>query len=107
MYSTSKNENYVVMTEGIQTFLEDLGLLQYFDMFIIKGFDCEDDLCHIDSADLDAMMIADPDHRHQILRAGEIPGEGNLVTRPPLITGVNNEPRASGEVTGGGTVKIY
>lgn len=69
MYSTSKNENYVVMTEGIQTFLEDLGLLQYFDMFIIKGFDCEDDLCHIDSADLDAMMIADPDHRHQILRA--------------------------------------
>lgn len=57
------------MTEGVQTFLEDLGLLQYFDMFVIKGFDCEEDICHIDSADLDSMMIADPDHRRQILHS--------------------------------------
>ncbi|XP_033755158.1 uncharacterized protein LOC117338076 [Pecten maximus] len=69
MYNGTKNENYVAMTEGVQTFLEDLGLLQYFDMFVIKGFDCEEDLCHIDSADLDSMMIADPDHRRQILHA--------------------------------------
>ncbi|OWF53494.1 uncharacterized protein LOC110446272 [Mizuhopecten yessoensis] len=69
MYNGTKNENYVTMTEGVQTFLEDLGLLQYFDMFVIKGFDCEEDLCHIDSADLDSMTIADPDHRRQILHA--------------------------------------
>ncbi|XP_060079918.1 uncharacterized protein LOC132559324 [Ylistrum balloti] len=69
MYNGTKNENYVTMTEGVQTFLEDLGLLQYFDMFVIKGFDCEDDLCHIDSADLDSMMVSDPDHRRQILHA--------------------------------------
>ena len=59
------------MTESVQTFLGDLGLLQYYDMFVIKGFDSEEDLCYVDGKDLDAMYITDPDHRKQILGAGE------------------------------------
>lgn len=64
------------MTERMQTipvkeFLENMGLMQYFDMFIIKGFDHEKDIVTLDEDDLDAMLISDPDHRHQILQAGE------------------------------------
>jgi hypothetical protein len=40
-------------------------------MFVIKGFDSEEDLCYVDGKDLDAMYITDPDHRKQILGAGE------------------------------------
>lgn len=62
------------MTERMQTipvkeFLENMGLMQYFDMFIIKGFDHEKDVVTLDEDDLDAMLISDPDHRHQILQA--------------------------------------
>lgn len=64
------------MTERMQTipvkeFLENMGLMQYFDMFIIKGYDNEKDIVTLDEDDLDAMLISDPDHRHQILQAGE------------------------------------
>ena len=64
------NKNTLEMTEGVQNFLGDLGLLQYFDMFVIKGFDSEEDLSHLNIRDLDAMYITDPDHRKQILEAG-------------------------------------
>lgn len=66
-----ENRNSLKMTESVQTFLGDLGLLQYYDMFVIKGFDSEEDLCYVDGKDLDAMYITDPDHRKQILGAGE------------------------------------
>lgn len=64
------------MTERMQTipvkeFLENMGLMQYFDMFIIKGYDNEKDIVTLDEDDMDAMLISDPDHRHQILQAGE------------------------------------
>lgn len=63
------NRNSLEMSSGVQAFLGDLGLLQYYDMFVIKGFDSEDDLCFIDEKDLDAMYITDTDHRAQILGA--------------------------------------
>ncbi|KAK3086301.1 hypothetical protein FSP39_016535 [Pinctada imbricata] len=62
------NENYRAITEGIQTFLADLGLVQYLDMFLMKGYDSEDDLSHLSDCDLDDMMITDPDHRQLILQ---------------------------------------
>ncbi|XP_071172366.1 uncharacterized protein [Mytilus edulis] len=65
--SPIQNKNTLEMTEGVQGFLGELGLLQYYDMFVIKGFDSEDDLCYLDGKDLDAMYITDPDHRKQIL----------------------------------------
>lgn len=68
--SPIQNKNTLEMTEGVQGFLGELGLLQYYDMFVIKGFDSEDDLCYLDGKDLDAMYITDPDHRKQILCSG-------------------------------------
>ncbi|XP_063443449.1 uncharacterized protein LOC134723836, partial [Mytilus trossulus] len=65
--SPIQNKNTLEMTEGVQGFLGELGLLQYYDMFVIKGFDSEDDLCYLDGKDLDAMYITDPDHRKHIL----------------------------------------
>lgn len=67
-----QNENYLTMVECIRKFLEDLGLVQYFDMFLIKGFDSEDDIRHIDEHDLDSMLISDTDHRRQIIYAGSV-----------------------------------
>ena len=66
----SRNENYMAIAEGVQDFLADLGLSQYYDMFVMKGYDTEGDLCHLSEADLDTMLITDPDHRQQILQAG-------------------------------------
>ncbi|XP_062621475.1 uncharacterized protein LOC134283050 isoform X2 [Saccostrea cucullata] len=62
------------MTERLQTlpirkFLEKMGLVQYLDMFLIRGYDSETDITALDENDLDTMMISDPDHRHQILQA--------------------------------------
>ncbi|XP_048762165.2 uncharacterized protein LOC125670816 [Ostrea edulis] len=62
------------MTERVQampvkSFLENMGLVQYLDMFLIKGYDNETDVTSLDEKDLDAMLISDPDHRHQILQA--------------------------------------
>lgn len=62
---------------GVQTFLGDLGLCQYYDMFVIKGFDSENDLAYLDAKDLDAMYITDTDHRKQILDAGNTLGHCN------------------------------
>lgn len=66
------------MTERVQampvkSFLENMGLVQYLDMFLIKGYDNETDVTSLDEKDLDAMLISDPDHRHQILQAGKHP----------------------------------
>lgn len=58
-----------MQTIPVKEFLENMGLMQYFDMFIIKGFDHEKDIVTLDEDDLDAMLISDPDHRHQILQA--------------------------------------
>ncbi|XP_061163138.1 uncharacterized protein LOC133172293 isoform X2 [Saccostrea echinata] len=62
------------MTERVQTlpirkFLENMGLVQYLDMFLIRGYDRETDITSLDENDLDTMLISDPDHRHQILQA--------------------------------------
>lgn len=65
------NENYIAMTEGVKTFLENLGLLQYYDIFLAKGFDSESDIFHLRHSDLDAMYISDPDHRRIITNAGK------------------------------------
>jgi len=71
-YGGLKNDNYIAMTQGVETFLQDLGLLQYFDIFVIKGFDSEDDICNLNQSDLDAMLISDVDHRRIILSAGKL-----------------------------------
>ena len=68
--SVMTNENYLAMTEGVKTFLEKLGLMQYYDMFLAKGFDSEDDLCYLNGADLDTMYIDNEAHRTAIIRAG-------------------------------------
>lgn len=65
------NHNSITMTEGVRFFLENLGLVQYFDIFIIKGFDREDDICELNESDMDSLMISDPDHRRQVLGAGK------------------------------------
>lgn len=67
------NENYMAMTEGLKTFLERLELTQYYDKFIIKGFDQETDLCYMNSEDLDSMLITDERHRKMIIAAGTVP----------------------------------
>ncbi|KAL5021844.1 hypothetical protein ScPMuIL_000999 [Solemya velum] len=63
------NENYLAMTEGVKTFLENLGLLQYYDIFLAKGFDAESDIFYLRHSDLDSMYISDPDHRRIITNA--------------------------------------
>lgn len=60
-----------LQTIPIREFLETMGLVQYLDMFVIKGFDNESDIATLDENDLDDMLISDEDHRHQILQAGE------------------------------------
>ena len=59
-----------MMSEGVKLFLRNLNLEQYYDMFVAKGFDLDSDICHLNSDDLDAMYIAEEDHRKQILEAG-------------------------------------
>ena len=56
---------------GINNFLEPLGLLQYSDVFQIKGYDVESDFCLLNDNDLNEMKITDPEHRGILLRAGE------------------------------------
>lgn len=48
----------------VKEFLENMGLMQYFDMFIIKGFDYEKDIVIFDEDDLDVMLILDFDYRY-------------------------------------------
>ena len=60
-----------LQTIPIREFLETMGLVQYLDMFVIKGFDNESDIATLDENDLDDMLISDEDHRHQILQACE------------------------------------
>ena len=55
---------------GINKFLGPLGLLQYADIFQIKGYDVESDYCTLDKGDLDAMNITHVEHRETILQAG-------------------------------------
>ncbi|XP_071480296.1 uncharacterized protein [Diadema antillarum] len=54
---------------GIGKFLEPLGLIQYAEIFKIKGFDVETDICNIDEEDLTEMGIEDIEHRQLILHA--------------------------------------
>lgn len=64
------NENYLAMTEGVKEFLVELGLEQYYEIFVTKGFDCESDVNNLQDDDLDAMGISDPNHRQLLLTAG-------------------------------------
>ncbi|XP_064599207.1 uncharacterized protein LOC135465792 isoform X2 [Liolophura sinensis] len=63
------NENYLAMTEGVKEFLMELGLEQYYEIFVTKGFDCESDVNNLQDDDLDAMEISDPNHRQLLLTA--------------------------------------
>ena len=58
------------MSEGVRLFLEQLGLHQYMDIFVAKGYDIESDLIYLNCSDLDEMNISDLDHRSLILNAG-------------------------------------
>jgi hypothetical protein len=61
----------LAMTCGVEQFLEALGLGHYYEMFVAKGFDLEDDLCNMTAQDLEhALYITDGNHRQQILNAG-------------------------------------
>ena len=55
---------------GINKFLGPLGLLQYAEIFQIKGYDVESDFCSLNTGDLDAMNITHAGHRETILQAG-------------------------------------
>jgi hypothetical protein len=61
----------VEMTEGVQNFLSRLGLDGHLEMFMARGFDSEDDIPHLQDADLDAMYITNQDERSKILEAGK------------------------------------
>ncbi|XP_033625717.1 uncharacterized protein LOC117288950 [Asterias rubens] len=54
---------------GINKFLGPLGLLQYAEIFQIKGYDVESDFCSLNTGDLDAMNITHAGHRETILQA--------------------------------------
>jgi hypothetical protein len=59
------------MTEGVKQFLGVLGLEYYYEMFVAKGFELEDDLCHMTNYDLEHdLYITDGTHRQLILQAG-------------------------------------
>ncbi|RUS86966.1 hypothetical protein EGW08_005291 [Elysia chlorotica] len=46
------------MMDGVKVFLHKLGMLQYYDMFVTKGYDLESDLPHITAKELqDVLMI--------------------------------------------------
>jgi hypothetical protein len=84
------------MTDRLQTipvksFLENMGLVQYLDMFLIKGYDSESDITYLDEKDLDAMLISDPDHRHQILQAGKLLSGNNSSVVDPESLGKKGE----------------
>ncbi|XP_050398092.1 uncharacterized protein LOC126816006 [Patella vulgata] len=57
------NENYQAMTEGVQHFLQELGLPQYYEAFVTKGYDMETDLLDLNDDDLDEMRITQKEHR--------------------------------------------
>ena len=59
------------MMEGVQSFLSRLDLAEHMEMFMAKGFDCEDDLPYIQAEDLDTMYINDHKARQKILQAGK------------------------------------
>jgi hypothetical protein len=61
------------MTEGVKRFLGELGLEHYYEIFVAKGFELEDDLCHVTSYDLEHdLYITDGNHRQLILQAGMV-----------------------------------
>ncbi|ESO95047.1 hypothetical protein LOTGIDRAFT_232164 [Lottia gigantea] len=60
------NENYLAMIEGVSHFLQKLGLPQYYDTFVNKGYDMETDLLELDDQDLNLMGIINKGHRSVI-----------------------------------------
>ncbi|KAK3603894.1 hypothetical protein CHS0354_042904 [Potamilus streckersoni] len=68
-YDDLSNENYCAMTEGVRNFLDGLGLVEHYDMFVAKGFDSEEDISHLCPEDLDLMFINDEAQRKLIIEA--------------------------------------
>ena len=64
------NENHVTLTKGIQSFLRSVGMDEYYETFVTKGFDLETDLQFLTSTDLDELGITVPEHRRVLLAAG-------------------------------------
>lgn len=52
---------------GVFAFLEEIGLSQYYEMFLAKGFDSERDLRFMERKDLDTLHITDEEHRRLII----------------------------------------
>lgn len=69
MVMTSKEtmDNFYDPKCGVYTFLEQIGLSQYYDMFLAKGFDSEKDLRFVERKDLDTMCITNKKHRDLII----------------------------------------
>ena len=55
---------------GVFTFLEQIGLSQYYEMFLAKGFDSGKDLPFVEREDLDMMHITNKKHRDLIISQG-------------------------------------
>lgn len=72
MVMTSKEtmDNFYDPKCGVFTFLEQIGLSQYYDMFLAKGFDSEKDLRFVERKDLDTMCITNKKHRDLIISQG-------------------------------------
>lgn len=54
---------------GVRSFLEELHLGHYWDIFKAKGYDRETDIKNLDDKDLEEMRIP-PSERQCILKAG-------------------------------------
>ncbi|XP_071958819.1 uncharacterized protein [Antedon mediterranea] len=59
-------------SKGISNFLHPIGLMQYEEIFKIKGYDIESDFPNLDEDDLNQMKIFNKEHRRLILEAAQV-----------------------------------
>ncbi|XP_041375863.1 uncharacterized protein LOC121388550 [Gigantopelta aegis] len=69
---SGSDENQLALTKGIQSFLRSVGMDQYYNTFIAKGFDLESDLQFLTTADLDELDIRVPEHRCVLLASAPL-----------------------------------